>query len=465
LFEVLVPPSLSRLSLPRLVSAGATVVLLAGCSSLGLDYAKPELTLSSNYVGTSPAGSTLSSETAWWTAFGDKQLNAFVAAGLAQNLSVLQAIERVAAARATARINGVSFQPSVNGTATVAMSGDSASDVTTTSRSAAIDASWELDLFGAGKRSREAQVANVQAAQEAVNGARLTLIGDIASAYVNIRTYQRRLALARASLETQTATAGVVRKQVEAGAATELALSQSVGQQESTAAGIPSLEAALQQSINALAVLLGQEPSEIQASFKKSGSIPRAAGSIGKGVPADLLRSRPDIRQAERELASAVADIGVKEADLYPSLTLSGALSVTANVNAWNLAPSLTLPIFNRDRLTANVDLAKSTARGQYLAYRETVLGAVRDVEDALVAYGREKSRRASLAASVAAYTKASQLSKQLYESGSATYSELLSAQAAQQSAEDALAQSDAQLALDYIGLAKALGGGWQLAG
>lgn len=457
--------SLCRSALPRFASAGATIVLLAGCSSLGLDYAKPELRLSAAYVGASPAGSTVTAETNWWTAFGDKQLNAYVAAGLAQNLTVLQAIERVTAARATARINGVSFQPTVNGSVSGSASGNGATDTITTSRSGSIDASWELDLFGAGKRTREAQAANLQAAEEAVNGARLTLIGDIASAYINIRTYQRRLALAKASLETQTATTDVVRKQVEAGAATELALSQSVGQQQSTAAGIPSLEAALQQSINALAVLLGQEPSEIQATFRKAGSIPRAAGSIGKGVPADLLRSRPDIRQAERELASAVADIGVKEAGLYPSLTLSGALSVTGSVGAWSLAPSLTLPIFNRDRLTANVDLAKSTARGQYLAYRETVLGAVRDVEDALVAYGREKSRRASLAASVAAYSMAAQLSKQLYEGGTATYSELLNAQAAQQSAENALAQSDAQLALDYIGLAKALGGGWQLAG
>jgi len=458
-------PSLYRSALLRFASAGATIVLLAGCSSLGLDYARSEMRLSSAYVSTSPAGSTVTAETAWWTAFGDKQLDAFIAAGLAQNLTVLQAIERVTAARATAQINGVSFGPSVNGSASGSISGNTASNAITTSRSAAIDASWEIDLFGAGKRTREAQAANVQAAEEAVNGARLTLIGEVASAYVNIRTYQRRLALARASLETQTATTDVVRKQVAAGAATELALSQSVGQQQSTAAGIPSLEAALQQSINALAVLLGQQPADIQAAFRKSGSIPRAAGSIGKGVPADLLRSRPDIRQAERELAAAVADIGVKEADLYPSLTLSGALSANGSVGAWSLAPGITVPIFNRDRLTANVDLAKSTARGQYLAYRGTVLGAVRDVEDALVAYSREKSRRASLAASVAAYSKAAQLSKQLYEGGTATYTELLNAEAALQSAENALAQSDAQLALDYIGLAKAFGGGWKLAG
>ena len=456
--------SLYSSGVPRLASVGAVILLLAGCSSLGLDYSRPEMRLSSSYVSAAPAGSTVKADTTWWTAFGDKQLNAFIEAGLGQNLTVLQAIERVAQARATARINGVSFQPSVNGSASASFLGNSQVEGVTTTRSPAIDSSWEIDLFGAGKRSREAQLANVEAAEEAVNGARLTLIGDIASAYVNIRAYQRRLVLAKASLTTQTATTDIVRKQVEAGAATELALSQSLGQQENSAAGIPSLEASLQQSINALAVLLGREPSEIQAQFRKSGPIPRASGSIGRGVPADLLRSRPDIRQSERELASAVADIGVKEADLYPSLTLSGSLSASATTNAWSLAPSLTLPIFNRDRLTGNVDLAKSTAKGAYFSYRQTVLDAIREVEDALVAYSREKSRRTSLAASVAAYLKAAELSRGLYEAGSATYSELLSAQSAQQSAENALAQSDAQLALDYIGLAKALGGGWQLA-
>ena len=463
LFEVRVTSSLRPPDLARLVPACATIVVLAGCSSLGLDYSKPELRLSSSYVGASTAGSTVAPDTAWWTQFGDKQLNNLVALGLAQNLTVLQAIERVEAARATAQINGVSYHPSINGSVSGSASGSTATDVISTSRSASIDASWEIDLFGAGKRNREAQVANVQTAEEAANGARLSLIGEVAGTYVNVRAYQRRLALAKASLDTQTATTEVVRKQVAAGAATELALSQSVGQQQSTAAGIPSLEASLQQSINALALLVGREPKEIQAMFDAGKRIPRAKGDIGKGVSADLLRSRPDIRQAERKLASAVADIGVKEADLYPSLTLTGALSTNGVTGTWNLGPTLSLPIFNRDRLTASVDLAKSAARSEYLAYRETVLTAVRDVEDALVAYSREKSRRASLAASVAAYSKAVELSNELYKGGSATYSELLSAQAAQQSAENALAQSDAQLALDYIALAKAFGGGWRL--
>ncbi len=439
------------------------IVFLAGCSSLGLTYEKPEPRLNASYANLAPSALEIAPSTAWWTAFKDKQLNGLVNLALAQNLSVQQAVERVAAARATARINGASFDPAINGSTSVSTSGSTASNTVVTTRTASIDASWELDLFGAGKRTREGELANIQAAEEAANGARLTLIGEVTSTYVRIRTYQRRLALARASLDTQTATVGVVSNRVEAGAATQLALAQTIGQQQNTAAVIPSLETSLQQAINALAVLTGQEPSELKASFGSSGRIPRIQAKIGAGVPADLLRARPDIRQAERELASAVASIGVKEADLYPSLVLSGVLSTNGTLGSWNLGPSLNLPIFNRDRLTATVDLAKSSARSANLAYRETVLKAVRDVEDALVAYSREKSRRGSLAASVAAYAKAAELSGSLFKAGSATYSELLAAQGAQQSAEDALAQSEAQLALNYVALAKALGGGWQL--
>lgn len=443
----------------------STFVLLAGCSSLGIQYTHPDTRLLPSYATAGQPGTAVTADTRWWTAFGDKLLNQLMDEGLAQNLTVLQAMERVEAARATARINGVSYQPSLTGTASLTESGtiSDGSSTSVTTKSAGFDASWELDLFGAGKRNREKQAADVEAAQEVVNGARLTLIGDIASAYVNVRTYQRRLVLARAALETQRATTDVVKKQLAAGSATELALSQAQGQQQNTAAAIPSLESAVQQSINALAVLLGQEPKAVEGRFAATGRIPRAKGEIGKGVPADLIRVRPDIRQAERELAAAVADIGIKEADLYPSLTLSGALSTNGTTGSWNLGPTITLPLFNRDQLKANVDLAQSTAREQYLAYRQTVLGAVRDVEDALVAYNREKSRRAALSASVEAYTRASELSKSLYEGGSATYSELLTAQAAQQSAEDALIQSESAVASDYIALAKALGGGWSL--
>jgi outer membrane protein, multidrug efflux system len=253
----------------------------------------------------------------------------------------------------------------------------------------------------------------------------------------------------------------VVQKQFEAGTSTALAVAQSEGQSQTTAASIPSLEVSLQQSINALAVLLGKQPSELKGKLDKGGSIPRVKTAIGAGIPADLLRNRPDIRQAERQLAAAVEQIGISEASLYPSLTLAGSLSTTGALGSWALTPTLTIPVFNRDKLQGNVDLSQSKARTAYLSYRATVLAAVQDVEDAIVAYVKEKTRRTALAAAVESYSKASQLSDQLYKGGTADYSEVLSAQKSLQSAQDSLAQSDATLATAYIALAKALGGGW----
>jgi multidrug efflux system outer membrane protein len=448
--------------LARPLVSTSLVVLLAGCSTLGMDYAQPQITLSNAYAQKGSTGPAVTAETRWWSAFGDKTLDGLIDEGLAQNLTVAQALENIAAARATARINGVSYDPTVNGSASASASGnfDNASSVTH-SRNAAIDASWEVDFFGTAKRNRDVQAANIDAAIEGANAARLTLIGDIARTYVNIRTYQRRLSLAKASLNTQQETTGVVQKRFEAGASTALAVAQSEGQSQTTAASIPSLEVALQQSINALAVLLGKEPAALKGKLGGSGSIPVVRKSIGAGVPADLLRNRPDVRQSERALAAAVSKIGIAEADLYPSLTLSGTLSTTGDVSSWSFLPTLSLPIFNRDKLTGSVDLAKSTAKSDYLAYRAAVLGSVQDVEDALVAYSKERTRRAALAAAVDSYSKAQELSQSLYKAGSADYSEVLTAQASLQSAQDALAQSDATLATAYITLAKALGGGW----
>jgi multidrug efflux system outer membrane protein len=452
---------LSRLPLARPVIGTSMAILLAGCSSLGVTYSEPQLALTSHYVQPSGGTAAVTPETRWWTALGDKTLNALITEGLAQNISVAQALELVAQARATARVNGVSYDPSVNGSASANASGNTAASGITTSRTAIIDASWEVDFFGTAKRNKAMQQANVDAAVEGANEARLTLIGDITRTYVEIRSYQRRLALAKASLKTQQATTDVVQKQFDAGTSTALAVAQSEGQSQSTAASIPTLEVALQQSINVLAVLLGQQPAELSGKLDKSNGIPRVKTAIGAGIPADLIRNRPDIRQSERQLAAAVEKIGITEASLYPSLTLAGSLTTNGTLGSWSLGPTLTLPIFNRDKLQGNVDLAQSQARSAYLSYRATVLSAVQDVEDAIVAYVKEKTRRTALASAVASYTKAADLSEQLYKAGTADYSEVLTAQRSLQSAQDSLAQSEATLATAYITLAKSLGGGW----
>jgi len=448
--------------LARPLVSTSLVVLLAGCSTLGMDYAQPQITLSSAYAQKGSAGPAVTAETRWWGAFGDKMLDSLIEEGLAQNLTVLQALEKIETARASARVNGVAYDPSVNGSISASASGvfDNAGSVTH-SRSASIDASWEVDFFGKASRNKAVQRANIDAAVEGANEARLTLIGDIARTYVNIRTYQRRLVLAKASLHTQQETTGVVQKRYEAGASTALAVAQSQGQSQTTAASIPSLEVALQQSINALAVLLGKEPAALKGRLGGTGPIPTVKKGIGAGIPADLLRNRPDVREAERSLAAAVAQIGISEAALYPSLSLGGTLSTTGDVSSWSFLPTISLPIFNRDKLTGSVDLSKSNAKSAYLSYRATVLSAVQDVEDALVAYSKERTRRQALAAAVASYAKAQELSQSLYKAGSADYSDVLTSQASLQSAQDALAQSDATLATAYVTLAKALGGGW----
>lgn len=452
----------TRLTLARTFAGSGLAVLLAGCTTLGIDYSQPQLNLASSYSQSAGEGPVVAPEAAWWVSLGDKTLNGLIDEGLAQNLTVAQALELVTAARASARVSGVSYDPSVNAAASSTTSGILGTGGTTTiSRSAVIDASWQFDFFGSGKRNGDKQKANVESAIENANAARLTLIGDIARTYVEMRSYQRRLALAKASLKTQRETTDVVQKQFDAGTASALAVARSQGQSQSTAASIPTLEVALQQSTNAMAVLLGKQPSELSGHLGTSGTIPRVKKAIGAGIPADLLRNRPDIRKAERELAAATSQIGISEAALYPSLTLSGSLSTNGTNGAWSLGPTLAIPIFNRDKLTANVDLSKSQARSAYLAYRAAVLGAVRNVDDAIVAYTNEKSRRSALAEAVASYTVAADLSRSLYQAGSADYSEVLSAQASQQSAQDALAQSDAALATAYITLAKALGGGW----
>ncbi|MBK5567905.1 MAG: TolC family protein [Ensifer sp. SSB1] len=189
-------------------------------------------------------------------------------------------------------------------------------------------------------------------------------------------------------------------------------------------------------------------------------------------MPADLLRNRPDIRRTERNLAAAVADIGVREADLYPSLSLSGSITISAeriaglstDSGGWAIGPSLTVPVFDAGRRKALVDVERSQAREQYLAYRETVASAVEEVENALVSYSRERHRQVALRRSVVAYKQAVAQSSELYKSGAADFLDLLDAQDDLYSAEDKLVQNEVAIATAYVTLCETLGGGWAAA-
>jgi multidrug efflux system outer membrane protein len=394
-------------------------------------------------------------------------LNRLIEAAQVSNLTVAQAIERAREARASAKATGAEGLPEVDASGSSEASGTD--DTISETAAGQVAAGWEIDLFGKYRRSRESARATLEAAQEDLNAARLTLLGDVATAYVDARGYENRLAVARRTLAAQRETVEITRAQLSAGSATALDVSQAQGEAASTEADIPSIEISFHGSVNRLATLLDLPVETIRARFVKGAAVPSPRPKVSGGMPASLLRSRLDIRSAERTLAAAVADIGVAEADLYPSLSLSGSITVSAERIAglssgsggWALGPSLTVPVFDAGRRRALVEVERSQASQQYLAYRDTVINAVEEVENGLVSYRRERVRRAALEKSVAAYRQAVSLSRQLYESGEGTFLDVLDAQRSLHSAEDALVQSEVAIAKAYISLCKALGGGW----
>lgn len=451
------------------IALGA-VCLLGGCAAVGPDYTTPDVSLVTNYAEPISKGRAVEPETRWWEALSDPLLKRLIAEGQIANLTVAQALERVREAQADAKATGAEGLPDVDGSIsseTTKTNGQSTS--TTAAGEAAVG--WEIDLFGKYRRSREGARATVQAAQEDLRAARLTLLGDVATAYVEARGYQNRLTVARRALNGKREAVKVVQAQLQAGGATNLDVSEAAGGAASTEANIPSLETSLHGSLNRLATLLDLPVATIRAEIAKGRGVPLPRQSISAGLPADLLRNRPDIRRAERNLAAAVADIGVREADLYPSLSLSGSITISAEriaglstgSSGWALGPSLTVPVFDAGRRRALVDVERSQAREQYLAYRETVANAVEEVENALVSYSHEWQRQAALGRSVVAYRQAVSQSSELYKSGAADFLDLLDAQDDLYSAEDKLVQNQTAIATAYVTLCEALGGGWEV--
>lgn len=435
-------------------------VTLAGCTTLGPTYDAPTIASASTYGASSASTKTITAQVQWWRAFNDKTLDRLVEAGLAQNLTVAQAVERIVAARESAKSTGLNNLPSGSISGDALASGSSATSNVEYTRSAAASVSWEIDLFGGLSKQRESARATLEAAVEEANAARLSLIGDIATYYLQARGYQARVSIARSTLDAQNKTLDVTRQQNEAGVTSNLDLAQLQGEVATTAAGIPTLEISLSQSIHRLGVLLGQEPKSLQSLFRDGGQVPQVSASVSPGIPADLMRDRPDIRQAERKLAAATADIGVAEADLYPSLSLSGNLSAASIAN-WSIGPSLSLPIFNRGQLKQTVLVEESKARQAYLTYKETVLEAVEEVENALVGFSKQQVRRNQLSNSYTSYSKATQLANDRYSVGETALITLLTAQRSLYSARDSLAQSNVEVGTQYINLSLALGGGW----
>lgn len=470
----------------RLVSLVLLAGLLGGCA-VGPDYTAPSLQMPTGWA----SGKTMSTKVGdanrlppdlarWWEQLNDKTLNGLVEAAVAGNLDVATAKARVRQARASRRQALAALSPLVtgdgnytrasNGSNVSAQSGDVTVSGPFDSFGAGLSASWELDLFGENRRAVEAATYGLDGAEESLRNTLLVLIGDVATSYVEARGYQARIALARRTAASQRETAALTRNKLEAGSTSAVDVANAEGQAASTEADIPQLESAYQQSVHQIAVLLGQPPASLNQAMKRSAPIPAPRRAVPKGVPADVLLSRPDVRLAERQLAQYTAKIGQAEAARYPDVSLVGDVSTSAtkigdiaknSSISWSFGPSVSVPIFNAGQLKAAVEYAQAERDQYFIAYRAAVLAALQDVENASVALGQERLRYRSLDVSSRAYRQAASLARKLYQTGSSSFLDVLDAERSLYAAEDAQLQSRVAIASDYIALNKALGGGW----
>ena len=462
-------------SRPRLLASAVLVVGLAGCA-VGPDYVTPDVVMPARWQRA--AGDHAVTRAAlgdWWRDLRDPLLDELMVRAVEGNLDVATAKARIRQARAERREAIGGLLPTVSNAesatrqqsaASAAMPGTSVSD---TFR-AGFDASWEIDLFGANARAVEAAGANVHATENDLDAALLTLVGDVASYYVEARGYQARIALAQRTAKSQRETAALTRTKFEAGLASAVDTAKAEAQAATTEAAIPSLQTALAQAVHRLSILTGREPGALTGEMSRSRAIPAPTRALPKGLPADVLRNRPDVRAAERRLAQATAKVGQAEAALYPSVSLTGSISTTAarmgdlgkgSTIAWSWGPSLTVPIFEGGKLVAARDAAEASRDQSLLAWRGSILTALEDVENALVALSQERIKAGRLSDATTNYRKAATLSHALYQSGSASFLDVLDAERSLYSAEDSLIQSRVAITIDHIALAKALGGGW----
>ncbi|MEW6640419.1 MAG: efflux transporter outer membrane subunit [Pseudomonadota bacterium] len=452
----------------------AAMPLLGGCA-VGPDYVRPALELPVRWSDTKPAGTTAPARLgAWWRRLDDPLLDRLVVAAVEDNFDVAAARARIREARALRKQAVGALLPSVNGSglgnANRSAAGADLGATTFNQFQAGLDASWELDLFGGNRRAVEAATYGTEAAEDDLRATLVTLIGDVAAAYVDARGSQARAALARRAATSQRETAALTRRKVEAGSTGSADLEKALALAASTEAAIPSHEAAQAEAVHRIGVLLGRDPTALAPQLAVAGRIPAPRLPLPKGIPADVLQMRPDVRRAEWQLALHTAKIGQAEAALYPSVSLTGSVSTTAlkigdlgrsSTIGWSIGPTLSVPIFNGGKLRAAVEIAQAQRDQRVAAWRGAVLAALGDVETSTVALAQERIRGRGLAEAARRYQVSLRLSRALYETGSASFLDVLDAERSQFSAEDALLQSRVAVAKDFIALAKALGGGW----
>ena len=464
----------------RRVALSALLVLVAsGCTMLGPDYRMPSAPVQTDWLEYQDplVENTPPVSPEWWkTAFNDPILDQLVETALAQNLSLRSAGLRVLQARQQLAIaigNQYPQQQQINGQAEIEGNDDTSFEV----YDLGFNLSWEADVWGRFKRQIESASAALEASVASYDGVMVSLIADVAQNYLLVRSTQQRLAVAKENLKLQQESVRVTTAKWDAGEVSALDLDQAQTLLYNTKASLATFELSLQQFKNTIAILLGQPPHDMSALLGEMQPIPRAAPDIAIGMPQDLIRRRPDIRVAERQLAAQSARIGFAIADLYPHFGLGGTVSTSVSTAedqefsdlfsadgfGYGLLGYFQWDIFNYGRLKNNIRLQDAKFQQLLEDYRETVLQAQGEVENAIVAYVKTHQQLQSYKSAADAAQRAADISTAQYQNGLVDFNTVIGTLQALANQQDTLAATQGSVATSLVGVYKSLGGGWEI--
>ncbi len=452
---------------PRFV---CILALAAACAAVGPDYTRPEFTTPAKWSGRLQGGLTPSeldpaSLSRWWEDLGDPTLSRLIEAAIEANLDLRTATSQVRQARADRARTRAGRFPTLGGQGSATQSGETDGDLGPSKLySGGFDASWEIDVFGGVRRAVEAADASDEAAVEARRDVLVSVLAEVALNYVELRTFQQRHMIAVRNLENQEEALEIVRAQVTAGATSGLDLEQATSNVAATQAQLPSLHQNISRAQNRLSVLLGETPGSRAEELSEFRELPVPPIEIAVGVPAEVLRRRPDVRAAERQLAAETAQVGVATAELYPKFMLNGSIgidSLSISGAAYKIGPEMSWRMFDGGRTRREIEIQNTVQEQALIAYEGTILEALEDVENSMTDFAQEQVRLRWLRESSEAASQAAQLAASRYEAGASPFLEVLDAQRTSLSAEDTQAASEGQVVSNLIRLYKSLGGGW----
>ncbi|TAN65345.1 MAG: efflux transporter outer membrane subunit [Methylobacter sp.] len=470
-----------RFGLTAMLVVGCS--LLSGCFKLGPDFNSPELTMPENWQDNGQQTMKRGDFKQWWKLFKDPILDQLIEMAYQQNLNLQIAAVRILEARAQLGIAKGSLFPQKQQLGTDLAYNKLSRHVPNINTysfdtfDVGFDTLWEVDIWGKYRRGIESADANLDASLLSYDDVLVSLTAEVAATYVQIRTFQQRLTLARKNADIQTRSLKIIEAQLRNGLGTELDVQQAKALLADTQAMVSGLEAGFRQARNALSILLGTPPGNIAGLTGEDKPIPSAAAEIAVGIPADILRRRPDVRREELKAVAQSAMIGVAKADLFPRLSLQGSIGLASSsangfdafdvlgmhTLATKLGPTVTWPILHYGRLKNNVRIQDAKFEQLLIGYHESVLRALREVEDAMIGFHKAREQVEQLQQGVDASERAVKLSLLLYRDGLEDYTRVLNSQQSLVQQQDRLTAGQGESARNVIAMYKALGGGWEI--